>query len=171
MIHRLQFGRLLGIFAIFGTMGCSDVSGPPVKLVEAGGIVTYKNAPLANAMVTFVPEKGPVAMARTDLEGKFKLMTGGSTPGVAIGKVRVSVELAGAGEKKSSTADFQKTNDPAAREKMQENMKNMMQNAGKAAEEAESFIPKRYANAETSNLEFTVTANVSDNDFKIELKD
>src|SRR5262245_47916977 len=69
--------------------GCGQ-EGPAVTLAEAGGMVTFKGAPLSDATVTFIPDNGPVATGLTDLSGKFKLMTG-SRPGVAVGTCKVAV--------------------------------------------------------------------------------
>lgn len=168
MMRRWPGGGFWGILAMFLMAGCSG-DAKEVKFVEAGGIVTYKGAALADAVVMFIPQNGPLAMARTNLEGKFNLMTGGSQPGVAVGKVKVSVEAGSA--KKSSAAEFKQTENPEELKKMQEDVMNKMLTSGKDAPQAESVIPKRYASAETSNLEFTVSEKASENNFKIVLED
>src|SRR5262249_49985379 len=76
--------------------GCGSDGGTPVRLAEAGGVVTFKGAPLADATVTFIPDNGPIATGVTDLSGKFTLMTG-SRAGAAVGPCRVSVAAYAAG--------------------------------------------------------------------------
>ena len=56
--------------------GCTG-GGDDLKIAPAGGMVKYNGGPLAGANVTFMPDKGPLAMAVTDLKGEFKLATGG----------------------------------------------------------------------------------------------
>src|SRR5262245_46869482 len=117
-----QGGRL-GILVVL-LAGCSAGPSEPT-LVEGGGTVTYKGAPLPDALVTFIPNNGPLAMGKTDMSGKFKLATG-TTPGVAVGPAAVTVAMNSAGDK-DDTPKFQKTDDPEARQKMQEAMMKRMQ--------------------------------------------
>src|SRR4051812_10287496 len=87
--------------AVVVIFGCTDGSGTSVKLAPATGVVTYKGAPLAGATVTFMPEKGPLAMGVTDLKGEFKLNSG-SMPGCAVGPAKVAVSIAAPGESGST---------------------------------------------------------------------
>ncbi len=163
---RRKFGRP-GILVVVLT-GCSSGANEPT-LVAGGGTVTYKGAPLANAVVTFIPKSGPLAMAMTDMSGKFKLTTSG-TPGVAVGPATVTVEIPSA-EGGDDMPRFEKTDNPEARKKMQEAMMKRMTSGGADSSKTASFIPKRYAKQNESNLQFTVSTNAGENDFKIELTD
>src|SRR5262245_22347263 len=99
--------------------GCGEPAPKPVKLAAAGGRVLFNGAPLVDATVTFSPDEGPVAMAKTDLEGKFTLLTGGRT-GVAVGDAKVTIlpfEPA-----KQELGKFSKTSSEGDRQQMQERM-------------------------------------------------
>jgi hypothetical protein len=161
--------------------GCGQDGGTPVTLAEAGGVVTFKGSPLADASVTFVPDNGPIATAVTDLSGKFKLMTG-SRPGAAVGpcKVTISAYQGGAapgGDPASSLSGPVTGRDEG--QKRAEQMQKMMQKMSKGAGEggapeatgsgAKSLIPERYTKSDTSNLKYTVEKDSSKNDFKIDL--
>ncbi len=158
----------LGILLVLLT-GCSPTGANEPRLAEGGGTVTYKGAPLANAVVTFIPKDGPLAMGKTDLSGKFKLATSG-TPGVAIGPASVTVEIPSA-EGGDDIPRFEKTDDPEARKKMQEAMMKRMTSGAPDPSKSTSFIPKRYSKQSESNLKFTVSMKAAENDFKIELTD
>src|SRR5262245_23021917 len=147
--------------------GCSQGANEPT-LVEGGGTVTYKGAPLANAVVTFIPKNGPLAMGRTDLSGKFKLMTGGTTPGVAVGPAAVTVEVPSA-DTGSDAPKFQKTDSPEERKKMQDAMMKKMTSGGSDPSKDVTLIPKKYSNKSESNLNYTVSAKASENNFTITL--
>src|SRR5260370_11472637 len=98
LTHRRIFTAIAGCMLL--AIGCSKGANAP-DLVPADGTVTYKGSPIAGATVTFIPEKGPLAMAVTDLEGKFTLSTG-SFPGVAAGSVTVSISAYPPGQGPSS---------------------------------------------------------------------
>jgi hypothetical protein len=156
--------------------GCGDApeGGSNVKLAEAGGIVTYNGSPLAGATVTFIPDTGPISIATTDLAGKFKLSTG-ATPGVAIGKCKVTVMAVEGGGKSAAPESPVATNSkPANPEDMKKMMggakAKMVDNAG-GNEAPKSIIPEFYGKATTSKLSFTVEADTSKNQFTIDLKD
>ena len=74
--------------ACSGWAGCG--SGP--ALYPASGTVRFDDgAPVAGAVVEFLPNGGgPAARARTDAEGRFALTTGGA-PGAVAGPHRVGV--------------------------------------------------------------------------------
>jgi len=149
--------------------GCTSGTKEPT-LVDAGGTVTYKGAPLSGAVVTFVPDDGPLAFGLTDLSGKFKLMTGGTKPGVAVGPASVTIEIRSADEA-NAAPEFKKTSNADERRKMQEQMMQRMQTTGAAAAKPGSPIPKKYADINESNLRFTVSTKAAENDFSITLPD
>lgn len=162
------------ILAALCISGCSSDAGGP-KIVAADGVVTYKGSPLAGATVTFVPEKGPLAMGVTDLEGKFKLSTG-ALVGVAVGSAKVSVTAYPAGQSSSSPASSlgaPPQNPQEAAEywkKVGEMQQSMAQKKTTEPEQPRSLIPERYAKAETSGLSYTVNPS-GENHFTVELKD
>lgn len=60
------------------------------KLAPAAGVARFKGTPIADAAVTFYPEKGPPAVGRTDKDGKFAVKTNGQL-GAVVGKNKVTV--------------------------------------------------------------------------------
>lgn len=177
MIRRGLPGAIcLGLFG-FMLAGCSGGPvGGDVTLAQAGGLVKFKGAPLAGATVTFIPEKGPLATGTTDLEGKFKLTSGGMA-GVAVGKCKVSITAIEPGtESASSPATTIDTSRPPANEEeakkrmaAMDTMKNM-QMSGKTAESGPKWIiPQKYGDPESSGLKATVETDVSKNQFTFEI--
>jgi hypothetical protein len=156
------------------TIGCSKGANAP-QLVPADGEVTYKGSPIAGATITFIPEKGPLAMAVTDLGGKFTLSTG-SFPGVTAGPVSVSISAYTPGQGKSS--DSAAVSKPPQSEaeaadylkKAGQMQEAMNRGESAAASQPKSLIPERYTKAETSGLRFEVKAS-GENHFPIELLD
>lgn len=142
--------------------GCGGDAGT-VKVVPAGGTVTFQGAPLAGASVTFVPLEGPVATGITDVQGKFKLSTGAQS-GAVPGKSRVSVNL----PVKSDADDLKGLSEA---EKSMELTKRMGANPGKMYQERDkaSVIPEKYTRADSSGLEFTILSDPDKNQFKIDL--
>jgi hypothetical protein len=158
--------------------GCGSEGGA-VTLANAGGVVTFKGAPLADATVMFVPENGPVASATTDLSGKFTLSTG-SRQGATVGTCKVTVTAFTGGGGTGATAADKMSAPPSgqaegqARQVEMMNMQRKIAEGGGAVQEVlgsgtKSIIPERYAKADTSNLSFTVDKDASKNDFKIVL--
>jgi hypothetical protein len=142
--------------------GCGGAPGD-VKLVKAGGVVTFLGQPLGNATVTFVPDSGPIAMGTADKDGKFTLSTG-SKPGVVVGKCRVSVSVNfGYGDE-----DELKNLSPSERnEKLTLKMGEKTGEYGKGKQP--DLLPSRFADVRTSGLEFTVTDNPDKNVFDLKL--
>lgn len=78
---------------LFGAAGC----GAHVELAQVDGTLTFQGVPLANVLVTFIPEaSGEAARVRslavTDDEGRFRLQTDESQEGAVVGRHRVIVE-------------------------------------------------------------------------------
>jgi hypothetical protein len=149
--------------------GCSQ-PGDEIKLAAVDGTVTYKGAALAGATVTFVPEKGPLAIGTTDLSGKF-VLSSGTLKGAAVGPAKASVV---AGSPKSDDAPKLDSAAPKTPEEAQaffnkagDMQRGMSQGTATAPK---SIIPERYGRMDSSGLSFTVNAN-GDNHFPIELKD
>lgn len=137
--------------------GCGGVSDAPT-LVSATGKVTYKDAPVAGASVTFIIDGSPIANGSTDSEGKFVMSTGGR-PGVAIGTAKVGiVKVAAAAEDRSKMTPADMAKMAAA-----SNMKSM------AAPKAE--IPEKYASPDKSTLTAIIDADGTKNVFEFRLVD
>ncbi|NQV23785.1 MAG: carboxypeptidase regulatory-like domain-containing protein [Rhodopirellula sp.] len=153
---------LVALFAaslLLSIAGCGG-SETTVKLVLVKGLVNYNGKPLENAVVTFVPENGPVASGTTGADGRFLLTTGGR-PGAAPGSHNVSVlapnESADASTPKEMTPE------------------DMAKIAGtpemtKIVEASKSRIPEKYSRSKDSGLTATVSENESENDFLFDLK-
>jgi hypothetical protein len=70
--------------------GCGGGPSDAPKTVPASGVVKHNGNPVAGVLVTFFPEKGPLAVGTTDAAGAFSLSTSG-VPGATAGNHRVSV--------------------------------------------------------------------------------
>ncbi len=90
------FGLALLIGAItFSSIGCGG-GGPDDKpdMGQVTGTITMDGKPLADATVTFIPEKGRPAFGKTDAEGKYELTYIRQEKGCKIGPNKVSVTTA-----------------------------------------------------------------------------
>jgi len=82
---------LVSVLTLTTILGCGGGGGKDrVKLAAASGVARFKSQPIADATVTFYPEKGPPAVGRTDKDGKFAVKTNGQL-GAVIGKNKVTV--------------------------------------------------------------------------------
>jgi hypothetical protein len=125
--------------------GCG--SGGAASTEAVTGTVTYNGAPVADASVTFTPEKGRPATGITDAGGKFTLTTNVVGDGAVAGKHKVSIA-----PNASQVPPMPGTPEAAAAA------------AGKPP------FPPRYSNPETSGL----TADVKEgggNDFTFGMTD
>ncbi len=149
--------------------GCGGGDGKTPTLAAVKGSVTYNGSPLAGATVTFIPEKGPLAIGTTNLSGEFKLNTG-ALPGCAVGLSKVSVRL----DPPSDEATASSIPKPGSGGDITEQSKQMAQMtmaAQQSNSKIKSLIPDKYRDANRSGLEYKVDSSGSKNDFKIELKD
>lgn len=125
--------------------GCGGGDGP--KLVPAGGIVTYKGAPIGKINVMLTPSaggKGLVAEGTTDENGKFTLQTKEPGDGAMVGTYTVSCKF------------------------VPEEVPAMPGFAG--AKKVVSPIPEKYADATKSGLTATIDADKSKNNLTFDLK-
>ena len=91
LVPRWSLCRWLAcVLAVSALAGCGAGS-TNLETAAAEGVVLLDGQPLADADVAFSPEKGPTATARTDAEGKFKLMTYRAGDGAVAGKHTVTV--------------------------------------------------------------------------------
>ena len=134
---------LLGICALLS--GCGGGGNGPVT-VPVKGVVTYKGKPVPKLSVAFLPDKGMVAEGTTDANGRFTLTTKTPGDGAMVGSYKVGISF--------------------VPDKVPE-----MPGFPGAEQAAESPIPKKYADAQTSGLTKVVDKNASKNDFTFELTD
>lgn len=166
MISRLRVG--LAVAACVLLSGCSASNRP--KLAAADGTVKFQGKPLAGATVMFMPEKGPIAMGITDLNGKFTMSTG-TYRGVVPGSAKATVTVAAPGQQSPDSQELSK------RPQSQAEADAFLKKAGEmqqsiatgTAPPPKSPIPEKYSNAETSGLVFTIQEN-GDNHFDIDLQ-
>ncbi|MEO8497827.1 MAG: hypothetical protein ABI614_22400 [Planctomycetota bacterium] len=69
--------------------GCGGSNNPATAKVS--GVVTYKGAPVGDAVVTFMPTSGRPASGQTDAAGKFTLSTFGNNDGAVLGDHKISI--------------------------------------------------------------------------------
>ncbi|HWL06794.1 MAG TPA: carboxypeptidase-like regulatory domain-containing protein [Planctomicrobium sp.] len=82
------------LFAVIGITtilaGCYQNTGA-LKLVPVQGTILLDGIPIAEASVTFIPERGPIARGVTDENGRFSLTTKRKDDGVIPGHHQVVV--------------------------------------------------------------------------------
>ncbi len=141
------------------TAGCGGAT--DLELVPAGGTVTYKGAPLPNATVSFLPEKGTLAMAVTDDQGRFTLKTG-TEDGASAAKYKVTVYAVEGGSQSTFEAD---PADPTAyTAAYEQSMQQQEQNPPKL------IVPKKYTDVLLTPLSYEIKKGEA-NQFPIELTD
>ena len=123
-----------------------------IKTEGVTGVVTYNGEPLADATVKFIPTDatGSQSYGKTNEKGEYKLQTllGAADAGTTPGEYKVTVDCI-------TTVETG----------------NMIQENGEEKPEtvAESLIPAKYNNAETSGL--TATVAPGDNTINFDLSD
>jgi hypothetical protein len=134
-------------------MGCGGETGPEVYPVS--GTVLYNGNPVEGAVVAFQGETATkLATGTTDPQGRFQLTTYEADDGAVPGKHKVTVtKITGGGGGGSGTASMEEAYEST-----------------ESATQAKNELPSKYEVAGTSPLEFTVSADDT-NDFKIELTD
>jgi len=163
--------------------GCGTPN-PSEGCVPVSLTVTYKGQPVEGAQVTFnaAGEGARTCQGTTDQSGKAVIGTFGTDDGAMPGAYKVSVAkatdkggLAGLADPSLATTD-NTTGDPSKGD-----MPNIssadptkaylgqMQGQG-GFKDAESSLPSKYANIDSSGLQFTVQGPGA-NDFKADLKD
>ena len=130
--------------------GCGSGVRPIDGSVPVSGTVTFNGQPLEQGMVRFAPESGGKAQPATGQikNGNFTMLTTASSPGVVVGKYKVSI---------ISNKPFA----PPA-------LKPGTPPDPKAKFEPESLIPKKYNDIKTSGLEADVKAAVTSLTFALQ---
>jgi len=133
---------LAGLFILAGVLasvgGCGSGARPIAGSVGASGTVTLNGQPLEQGMVRFAPQGGKAQPATGQIKGgKFTMLTTASSPGVVIGKYKVSI----LSNKPFTPPTLEPGTPPDPNAKF----------------EPESFIPKKYNDIKTSDLEVDVT--------------
>ena len=160
---RQKCAQWIAAFAMLMASGCGNSNSP--TLVPVDGVITYQGEPLANARITFVPEKGPMALGVSDKEGKFVLSSGGR-PGVSVGKCAVAVSVIPQDEQ-SKVVEKALTSPPKNASEAQ----NFLNTAGQMQQEqaaraksksrtrgakSKPVIPEKYGKLDKSGLVYTV---------------
>lgn len=161
-------GHFLAMFLLAVMAGCGEDTGG-VHYATASGVVSLKGAPLSGARVMAVPENGPLAMGNTDTSGKFTLHSG-TRPGVAIGKIRVSVVVA---EPESNSVATPSTgdNDPSNVVNSTQSMATLVEAQKKKNKKPQTQSPSalaKYADPATSGLNFEIKSGSNDLPIKLE---
>ncbi|MGC1273517.1 MAG: hypothetical protein WBC44_07390 [Planctomycetaceae bacterium] len=91
-----RFAAVALTATVLTATGCGgdDAEGDRPPRLPVSGTVTYKEAPLADAQVTFNPEApdGRAAFGRTDAEGHYELTTFEAGDGAVAGKYIVTIQ-------------------------------------------------------------------------------
>jgi hypothetical protein len=154
MIHKLTFFSLALVFCVVTVVGCGD--GNKLKTYVVKGKITLEGEPLEGAQVIFTPvqEGGEArsASGTTGADGTYTLQTQEGEPGAGTtpGEYKVTVK---------------------AYESVKTGRKVQGDEGYEMVDEVESVLksPKRYSNAQTTDLTATVKAekeNMCDFDLK-----
>lgn len=131
------------LICLMAVSGCGGgVDRPPVY--KAGGVIKFKGNPVADAAVTFYPEKGRPATGQTNSQGEFQLTTFNTNDGAIAGTHKVAIV--------SKLAVAVESNSGPELEKLAQ---------------AQASVPGKYSNPETSPQVNTVVEG--ENRFEIEL--
>lgn len=152
-MRRFVLGLLLG-GVVLCSGGCGE-GGPSV--VAVSGTVTYQGQPVADAMVTFIPEKGSPGTGQSDASGKYTISTRGRN-GAVLGLNKVTVT-------KITTSGPAMPANPTP-----EDMRKAAEESARMSQ-AESQLPSKYGTAFSSGLTATVSSDESANVFDFDLED
>jgi hypothetical protein len=161
---RSSFLPALLLLTLAGLSGCSGESGgPPPDRIPVSGIVTYKNAPVEGAIVTFFHDKAPRnASGTTDKDGKFTLTMIDPNDGAVAGTNVITVTKSDAAAAPAATGGPPSPADLA--KKMAE-----MKTGDPKAKKGGGPLPAKYASQATTPLKEEVSA--SKNQFTLQLTD
>lgn len=164
---RTVWAGLASALAVCVLSGCGGPDTPPVA--AAGGVVTYKGAPVEGARIMFHPVEGGArtSYGTTDASGRFKMSTFGTGDGALLGRHKVAISKVDVAEKQLSQQDIdamQKRGISAM-----PGYDSMMGVGGKTAEKPKMLIPEKYADKEQSGIEAEVVADGA-NEFTFNLE-
>ena len=92
MINQSNIFSLMSSIALcLSLSGCSGTvdDQPDIGLVK--GVVTLDGQPLSGASISFLPDSGRTASARTDANGNYELIYIRDTPGCKLGQNKVII--------------------------------------------------------------------------------
>jgi hypothetical protein len=143
--------------------GCGSGGGKQrAKVYKVTGKVTYLNAPLIGATVSFAPRgDGPAAIGRTNDQGEFQLTTYGGNDGAAEGDYAVLVALIVAPED-AVPAEAHGT-DPSV------NYSSSASHGGGSGKKTGSMLPTKYSDMNQTPLSAKVEPSGANN-FTFEIK-
>lgn len=87
-MQRLMW-RSLACAGVLFAAGCGG--GRSTKTYPVKGTVTYQGQPLAEVVISFVPEKGRPASGTTDAQGSFSLSTFDPNDGAPAGAYKIAI--------------------------------------------------------------------------------
>lgn len=91
---RRSLAAAWGLTLLLGAAGCGGTQKSAVALVPAYGKVTVDGAPLADAVLEFIPSgetRGQGGTATTDADGLYRAKTHFGEPGLPVGEYKVVV--------------------------------------------------------------------------------
>ena len=158
---RKRFGVWISVLAVLGTAGCGGTSDRP-QVAPVSGTVTYNGAAVDGATVVFGAEGASTfSQGTTDSGGKFRLTTYEPNDGAIVG-VNV-VRILKNEQSADGSAGEVNLDDPGDAYSQQ-------MGGETSAPESKSELPERYADATTTPLKETVTAE-GPNEFTFNLTD
>lgn len=172
-MNRFVRGIATALGWVFLAAGCGGDGATKVALAPVTGTVTYSGGPLAGAIVTFLPENGPLAIGQTGFNGEFTLKSG-ALSGCAVGPVKAAVRIPSADDATPMGAADPFSSAKSPQEIMEASKKmGEMTLARQTADSSKpkSLIPSKYHDVKTSGLSYTVDTDGAKNNFKIELHD
>jgi len=90
-----KYIALLSVAVLVSALGCGSGGPAPSPRYEVKGTVTWKDAPVADAKITFFPEgSGEVASAQTDAQGNYTVKAVEGPHKVALQKIDANAAAA-----------------------------------------------------------------------------
>jgi len=154
------FGLLLVLAGCGGAAGANQQDTYPVT-----GTLTFHNAPLADASITYVPLKEgmPPAVGRTDSSGNYMLTTYNINDGAVEGDYKVLIVKIAQAASDDDDDMGEHSDDPNAE------FDDTSHDAAKAKKSSGSLIPSRYSAKEATPFSATVAAD-GENKFDFDLQ-
>jgi hypothetical protein len=145
-------------------LGCGG-GAPKLAVTKVSGTITYKGAPVDDALVTFATEKSPrTAVGVTDAQGKFKLTTINTDDGAVPGDHAITIVKRG---KPGASQPLPQTPEDYLKIVEKQGKGNTQPPTIKTDDKS---IPAKYKDPSTSGLKRTVVEGEA-NDFTIDLSE